>query len=304
MQTAGIVLQQTLTMGLYMLIGVALFRFHKITEEGSRSIATLLLWMVIPSTIIDSFCVSFSAQKLSLLGVSCLLGFLCLMVALLIARILFHKKPIEQFAATFSNAGFIGIPLIRASLGNEAVFYLVGMIILLNLMQWTYGVSILRGERGRVSLRQFLLNPVSVSAVIGLILFFTGIGSRLPRMLSGCISGIAALNAPLAMLVLGVYLAQTELRTLCTSRKLYLVSGVRLLLIPLVTMLILHFIPVDPLIRKTLLIATAAPAGANTAIYAQVHGADYRHACQTVTQSTVLSIGTLPFILMISEYLF
>ena len=304
MQTAVIVLQQTLTMGLYMLIGFGLYRFHKITEEGSRNIATLLLWMVIPSTIIDSFCVPYSVQKLGQLGISCLLGLLCLMIALFIARLLFHKKPIDRFAASFSNAGFIGIPLVRASLGMEAVFYLVGMIILLNLLQWTYGVSILRGQRGKVSLRQFLFNPVTVSAVIGLNLFLTGAGSQLPGVISGCISGIADLNAPLAMLVLGVYLAQTNLRDLCTDRKLFLVSGVRLLLIPLVTMLILHFIPVDPLIRKTLLIATAAPAGANTAIYAQVHGADYRHACQTVTQSTVLSIGTLPFILMISEYLF
>ena len=304
MQTAGIVLQQTLTMGLYMLIGFALYRFHKINEEGSRSIATLLLWMVIPSTIIDSFCVPYSAQKLGQLGISCLLGLLCLVIALIVARLLFHEKPIEQFAATFSNAGFIGIPLIRSSLGNEAVFFLVGLIILLNLMQWTYGVSILRGERGRVNLRQVLLNPVSVSAVIGLVLFLTGAGDRLPGVVSGCISGIAALNAPLAMLVLGVYLAQTDLIALCAKGRLFLVSSIRLLLIPLLTLFILHFIPVGPLIKKTLLIAAAAPAGANTAVYAQVHGADYRYACQTVTQSTILSIGTLPLILLLSEYLF
>ena len=62
METTSIVFQQTLTMAIYMLVGFALFKGGKITKEGSKSLANLLVWLIIPAVIINSFCVELSLE--------------------------------------------------------------------------------------------------------------------------------------------------------------------------------------------------------------------------------------------------
>lgn len=294
MESALIVLNQTLTMAIYLLIGFALYKGGKITREGSKSLANLLVWLIIPAVIIHSFCVEFSLEKLRDLGLSALLAAGALAIAMLIARLLFGKNPVECFAVSFSNCGFMGIPLVKAGFGDEAVFLLVGFIVLLNLLQWTYGASLLKGERRRLTPKELLLNPVMVGAVLGLVLFATGLGTRLPAILSGALEGVAALNSPVAMLVLGVYMAQASLKETFLSPRLYFLSGIRLLAIPAATLLMLLFVPADPVMKYVILIGAAAPVGANVAVYAQLYDRDYAYACQTVVVSTLLSIATLP----------
>ncbi len=139
-----------------------------------------------------------------------------------------------------------------------------------------------------------MLNPIMIGSILGLLLFVTGLGTKLPVILSGAISGVAALNSPIAMLVLGIYMAQASLKETFLSPRLYCLSGVRLLLVPAITLLMLIFIPASPMMKYVILIGAAAPVGANVAVYAQLYDKDYSYACQTVVVSTLLSIATLP----------
>lgn len=303
MNPSGIVLGQTLTMALYMLMGYLLFKGGKISVEGSRSLAAVLLWLVIPCVVINSFCVEPSKEKLIQMLVSTLLGGLALVLAMSIAGCLFRKLPVDNFAAAFSNAGFMGIPLVRACFGDEAVFFLVGFVALLNLLQWTYGAFVLSHGKAKMGMKQILLNPISISLLLGMLLFATGAGTKLPDVVQNTVKGINGLNGPLAMLVLGVYLGQIDPKNLLISKRLYLLSFVRLLLIPVLTLLVLWLLPVDTTIALTVLTAACAPVGSNVAVYAQVYGEDYPYACQTVAMSTLLSVVTIPLILTLGNAL-
>lgn len=210
----------------------------------------------------------------------------------------------DNFAAAFSNTGFMGIPLVKACFGESAVFYLVAFVAFLNVMQWFYGIAILSQGRVRVGWKQLLFNPICAGLVVGLLLFFTGFGQRLPGVLRNTVSGIAGLNGPLAMLVLGVYLGQTNPIAMLKKSNLYVLSTVRLLMIPVVTMILLMLIPVETTLRLTILAATCAPVGSNVAVYAQLYGEDYPYACQTVAMSTLLSILTMPAVLSAGSWLF
>ena len=298
MDLAMIVFRQTLVMFLYMLAGFSLFKAKKLTVQGSRDMAALLLWLVLPTALINSFCVEFSMEKLRQLVVSSLLGAMALLLAIVAARLLFRDRPIDDFAAAFSNAGFMGIPLVQASLGPEAVFFLAGFIAMLNILQWTYGVGILTGKKGSLTPKSVFCNPIMAGALIGLMLFVTGIGVRLPSVISTALSGLAALNAPLAMLILGCYLAQTRLKDVFTTLRLYWLSAVRLIIIPLITLLVFWPLPLEPEIKLAVFIAASAPVGANVAVYAHLHGLDYPYACQTVSLTTLLSTVLLPLMLL------
>lgn len=56
MELTWIALKQTAVMFLLMAIGWALFRGGKITKEGSRDLANMLLYIILPCAIINAFC--------------------------------------------------------------------------------------------------------------------------------------------------------------------------------------------------------------------------------------------------------
>ena len=53
--------------------------------------------------------------------------------------------------------------------------------------------------------KKVFVNPVTISLVIGLFLFITGI--KLPGVINSTMAGVAAPNTPAAMIVLGYYLS-------------------------------------------------------------------------------------------------
>ena len=64
MDNALIVVRQIAVMFLYMAAGYTLFKTGKLTLAGSRDIATLLLWVVLPCLLIESFCIEYSPETL------------------------------------------------------------------------------------------------------------------------------------------------------------------------------------------------------------------------------------------------
>lgn len=297
---AGILLGQTLVMGLYMAAGYTLFKTGKITAEGSKTLANLLLWLIVPCVLIRSFCVPFSAERLKWLGQSFVLSTLAMGISVGVSCLLLRKRPLECFATSFSNAGFIGIPLVTAAVGEHAVFFLCGLLVWVNLLQWTWGTAVMRGERICVSPKALARNPFVIATLLGLLLFFTGLGTRLPAVLSKAMEGVAGLNGPLAMIVLGTYLAQTRLEKVFTTPRLYLLSLIRLWVIPLVTLAVFCLLPFDMDMRVAVLISAASPIGANAAVYAQLYGADYPYACQMVALCTLVSIVLLPLFMLVA----
>lgn len=303
METALIVFRQTVVMFLYMFAGYVLFRSGKITIKGSKDIASLLVYLVIPTVIVNSFCVERSGAKVAELVQSTAIAAAGIVIAMIISAAIFKKDPIANFGGAFSNAGFIGIPLVQAAFGDQAVFWIVGTVALINMLQWSYGVRVITGEKSATGLRHLLVNPILVSIAIGLFLFLTNIGVHLPEVCKTALAGISSLNAPLAMIVLGSYMAQADLKKTVTTLHLYWLSAVRLILIPVVTLIIYRFIPVRTDMLLAVYITMGTPIGANMAVYAQLYDRDYPYACQAVVLTTLLSIVTLPVMLMAADML-
>lgn len=304
MEMAFVILKQMLVMALYMTAGYILFKKGKLTLEGSRILANLLVWLIVPAMLIRAFCVECTAEKLSMLGQSFILAAVAMLFTIGFASLFFRKNGVECFAVAFSNAGFIGIPLVTSALGEYAVFYICGMLVFVNCLQWGWGVPTIKGERMSFSLRSFIANPFIIASIIGIFLFLTGLGTKLPGVVNTAIKGVADLNAPLAMMVLGVYLARTKLSELFTTKRLYFISVMRMWVIPVITMLLFCLFPIANEIRIAVLITASSPVGANVAVYAQMFDGDYPYACQMVTCSTLLSIVMMPLFIALATLVF
>lgn len=298
MATVFIVLRQSIIMFVYMAIGGLLFQKGLITKEGSKSLANLLLYAVLPCVVVKSFCVARTPERVSGLLVSFLAALGILLLAMAVSHLLFQKNPIDDFGAAFSNAGFMGFPLVAAVQGSEAIFYAAGFVALLNALQWTYGQSLISGDPGYRSPKAILKNPLVLSLLLGILIFCFEI--PVPAIASDLLAALAALNAPLAMVILGVYLAQTDAKTLFNDPHLYVVAAARLVLIPLLTILVLKLLPAEyAAIATTLVIVAAAPIGSNVAVYAQKLGKDYAYAVRGVCLSTLLSAITMPLLVLL-----
>ena len=298
MATVFIVLRQIVIMFLYMAIGGLLFQKGLITKEGSKSLANLLLYVVLPCVVVKSFCVARTPERTSGLLVSFLAALGILLLAMAVSHLLFKKNPIDDFGAAFSNAGFMGFPLVAAVQGSEAIFYAAGFVALLNALQWTYGQSLISGDPGYRSPKAILKNPLVLSLLLGILIFCFEI--PMPAIASDLLAALSALNAPLAMVILGVYLAQTDPKTLFNDPHLYVVAAARLVLIPLLTIRVLKLLPAEyAAIATTLVIVAAAPIGSNVAVYAQKLGKDYAYAVRGVCLSTLLSAITMPLLMLL-----
>lgn len=308
-----LLIQQVLIMFLLSGVGYVCFKTGKISMEGSKTLGNVLIYLSLPCVIINSFLVERTPEKLTGLLISSGAALITLLISILVSRIFFSKDAILCFASTFSNPGFFGIPLILASLADGAVFYIAAFIAFINLGQWTYGVALLTADHkagksndttaaAKAFFKKLFTAPFMVGILIGLFFFLTGL--PMPSLIGKSITYIAGLNTPIAMFTIGIYLAQTNLGEIFRTPKLYLLSAVRLILIPLVSLAVLALLPASMSdLKMALLIVTACPVGSNVAVYAQLHNHDYPYAVKTVVISTLLSIITIPLIVEIAGML-
>ncbi len=289
------ILRQILQMFLLAGIGYWLYRSGKISRDGSKALGNILIYGALPAVIISSFQVERTGEHMLGILYSAAAAILLLLLSIGVSWLFFRKDAIASFAAAFSNPGFFGIPLIAASVGAGSVFYVACFIAFLNIGQWTYGVSRITGLplRDGFRLKKLIRAPFMIAILCGLFLFLTQL--KLPAALGGCLTAVAGLNTPLAMFTVGIYLAQTDIRKMVGRASLYQVSLVRLVIIPVLSLLLLPLVP-ESLhnMKMALLLAVSCPVGSNVAVYAQLHDRDYPYAVETVVISTLLSILTMP----------
>ena len=294
--------QRVLVMLLLMAVGFVLFKIKKISAEGSRDLGNMLVFVILPCVVLRAFWTERTPERTSWLLWSFLLSAGVLAISIIIAKLLFRKSPVDNAGTAFCNAGFMGVPMIQAVLGQESLIFGVPFIAELNILQFTYGAAVLTGDRRNASFKKVLKAPVLLCTVIGLICYFTQV--KLPGIVTTTIGAIAEMNTPVAMIILGVYLAQADLKSLFTNGRMYLNALPRLVLIPLITVFLLALLP-DSLdtAGTALVVVSCAPVGALTAVYAQLYGLDYTYACSVICISTIMSVITMPLIIMLSSVL-
>lgn len=302
MEEAKILFLQVLVMFILTAVGFVLFKTGKITKAGSKSIGNILIYVSLPIVIFNGFLVENTKERLIGLLISAIAAITILFVGMLFSNILNKKDPIANFASCFSNPGFFGIPLITATLVEGSVFYIATFIACLNILQWSYGVYLMTKDKKNISIKKIFKAPAMIAFIIGLFFFFTQI--KISPFFKNTMSYLSNLNTPLAMFTIGIYLAQTDLLKLFKRPSNYFVALIRLILIPIIAFGILCIIPntyID--LKIAILIAASCPVGSNIAVFAEMNDKDYPYAVETVVISTLLSIITIPLLVMVAHFI-
>lgn len=286
---------------LMMAVGFVLTRRGILEQSALSQLSQLLLKVVAPCIVISSLQTDFSPELLTRIGMTLLALVLLYAAYALLVRFLFSKQPEDsrcslRFGVMFGNVGFMGLPLATAALGQEAVIYCAVNLALFNAANWTYGVHLM-GQP--VSPRRALLNPGVLGALAGCALFLLRI--RLPGPVLSAVEYMGDLNTPLAMVVIGGQMAAADLPATFRNRKLYWAAALKLIVIPLLSLLLLLPFRSDGMLFLTLAILAGCPTAGATSMFAQLFQKDTATAAQLVTLSTLLSVVTLPLMALIAR---
>ncbi|MBN2300284.1 MAG: AEC family transporter [Acholeplasmataceae bacterium] len=299
---------QILIMFVYIGIGLIMTKIKLINDDGAKQLSKVLVYFITPIAILYSFTnMTFSKEYTTGLLISMGLSVAALGISILIARISFGSRyRLEHFGTSFSNAGFMGIPLVMAILGPEGVFYISTFVALLNILQWTYGVFVITNEKSFIQPKKIMTNPFVISFLLGIIFYvMNGFGFKMPEIVNNQLSIVSKMIGPIAMIIIGTYLSKVNFREIFKEKIVYASLGLRLIVIPLVTALVFLLVPKTyENIALSIMIVASAPVGANVAIFAALYGVEHKRAIVEICLSTLLAAFSMPLMIAIFQWLF
>ena len=204
------------------------------------------------------------------------------------------RNRICTIASALANVGFFGVPLLEAVLPEhpEAIVFSTVFSVTLNLLSWSLAVGIISWDRKKMSIRNMVVNPTTVSLLVALPLFFTA--TKLPAQIAPIVELLARMTTPMCMLILGMRLATVTPRDLFLNPRIYLSTAIKNVVYPLLSFLIIYFIPLPTYIKITFFLLGCCPAASMVLNMSELVGEGQTQAACSVLISTLSCIVTIP----------
>ena len=298
MSTLQDVLQLQLILFLLMLAGLVLTRRGVITPAGRKCLTDLLIDLILPCNIICSFRIELDGDILRATALVLLIAFGIQLACWALGKLLYRfaaepRRKVLQYATMCSNAGFMGNPIIEGIYGAQGLLYASVYLIPLRFFMWSAGLSCFTHTTARETLRKLALHPCIIAVWIGFALMLTQ--APLPGAIDRTLSYLSTCTLPVSILIIGSILAGVKPGRVFHPLTLYF-CAVRLIGIPLLTLLVCRLAQVDALVTGVCVVLAGMPAGSTTAILAEKYGGDAEYASACVLVSTLLSLLTIPLL--------
>ena len=300
MQYSLILLKQVIIMFAIICVGIGCYKTKLIAKEGEKYFSSLLLKIVSPIFIFTSYQTDFSAELLKGLAASFSLSVISHILMIVISNILIRKNEkyeysIERFSLVYTNCGFMGIPLAEGVFGAEGVLYATAYVTVFNFLTWSHGLSVIKGEFSKKEILNVLKSPVIISITLGVVFYILNI--RLPEIIEQPLEYIGSMNTPLAMIVSGITIAQSNFLNIIKNKRIFMTVFFRLILIPLIIIPLMCFIPANKIAYMTVMLSVCAPSATIGILFAVEHDKNAVYASEIFAVSTILSAITMPLML-------
>lgn len=304
-----ILLETMILLLLLIITGYIICKLDILTVEINKKISELIVRVTCPALIIGSVC----KQKMSNDGVNIIfllfLGII-LYLAYILASIIIVKffnlskneKIIYELMLIFNNTSFVGIPVVKVLYGETSIFYLVILHMSFNFLIYTYGVMKLKpeNENFQISLRN-ILNSGIISAILGIIIYFLKL--PIPNIIENYLMSLGEVTIPLSLLLMGASLVKVPINKIFTNKKLIIFCLVKLLILPIVFYLFFSLFLTNKFYLDLIAISTALPAGSMIIMFSLKYDKEVSISSLGVVLTTIFSIGTLPIVVYLLNFL-
>lgn len=315
-----------ISVGMLLLMAVPGFILGKMrsvnTESAVKFLSVMLLYILQPFVTFDSF-LNTAYDPEVLINIVIVFVFTCVTIGAVLAVGSFAMRftkfgkdvgGVIAYGGAFGNVGYMCIPFLQLMAPGDYVIilYATVSVVAFNLMAWTVGNFALTGDKRHISLKRALLNPPTLSFILALPLFLLNLNFIKAEGLTGAalkiVSGIqeviglfSDMVGPLAMVLLGLKLADIRFGELFADGRVYIAAGIKLIFFPLfgvaLTALMSLFMNVES-ISLNLIATSAMPCAQNVIMFSTLYDKDSALAAKEVTVSTLLSIVTIPVMLL------
>lgn len=299
--------QQVLILYIIVAVGFVADRLHVFTQDTAKLCNNLLFYIVTPVVIIRSFmtmeCDKATAGKFFICFViMCVTIFVGILLAIPFFNKCGNAGAVYKYASSYGNMGYMALPLANAILGAEGVFFCATGSIAFNIIAFTHGIWLMNKDReGKTEfdLKRLILNPGVISVLIGLPFFIFKID--VPEVIDSSLQHIGNMNTPLAMLFLGTYIANTDLKTMFKDKYSYLVLLIKLAVTPLCMLGVLKLLGVSGTILTVCIICASVPCATNTVMFSAKYDKDTGLASKVVALCSLFSVVTMPIMIALSK---
>lgn len=290
---------------IFIVLGYVTVKFGMFSQKGLGEITSFLLYVVTPCLIVDSF---LSAESGALdawsLFLAVVLPAISMFMSIAGSYLLFKKeepnrRKVLRFALIFCNVGFMGVPLVQGIVGAEGVLFSSFFIVVFNVISWTYGYTMMGG--GKIRIKTLLMNPGVIGLVIGLPLYFFDV--QLPELIASPVNMISAVNTPLAMIVVGGYIARVNWKEFISDIAVYKLAFLRLIVAPALYLVVALLVRPNETLLLSSVIQAATPVAANTVLFAVQFKNDAELASKSIAVTTALSVLTIPLFTILTQAL-
>ena len=287
--------------------GYLLMKKRMLSADCIPGFSKVLIYVTQPCLAVYTFkSVPYSPEKLLEVGIFALLAAVLHALVIGVAYLVFrrnYKKTIWRvmtMGVVSANCAFFGIPIIEAllpSIASDLIIFTTVYATVMNVFGWTIGSAILSGDMRYMSLKKMLTTPALVGTAVALVLFVLEI-PIFPE-LNSMVTTAARMATPLSMIIMGMRLATMRITPMFTNPRIYLTVAIKQILVPLVAFAMLYFLPISSDIKCSFYIISACPIASVVLNYAEIVGEGQGEAANMVLLSTVLSIATLPVMVLL-----
>ena len=315
----SILFVSVITMFCFMIPGFVLAKLTLAGDSFAKNMSVFVMCVAQVAMLIHSFIFHFEPKVFEGIVWVFVLSLITHIAFYVLALTMFRKAPeklkkVLRFGVIFSNAGYMGIPVINDVFGSEYVIYASIYIVWFNVFAFSVGRLIYTGDKRYISIKQAIVNPAVIPILIGLTLYLTGVGgwvqdiveadapdvlSQTVKVIYNVLGVFKNMVAPASMIVVGTRVFGARFTTLFKDINAYKFILIRHFLFPAVCWGIMKILMVfgiftDPSVMAIVLILSSTPAAANTTIFAELYNGDSAYAGKLVALSTVLSVVTMP----------
>ena len=306
-------LNTVITMFIILVVGYVLGKTQIIDSVSSKKLSKLIVSVAQPALIINSIIKThYSADNLKLSLISLAFAFAMHIIMALIAYVACIKiknldeRKITEFAMIFGNIGFLGIPVLGSLFPENGEFVASFFVVSFNILLWIIGLGIIARKRDDIKItpKKIFINKGTVPTVIGYAIFLIPAfipNFKLPVVVSSSVSYIASLCTPVSMLIIGALLSTRSIKQIFGSSKVYYLCLFKLIIIPVFFCLILKLLGFSNFWVLFITAVSAMPCASSTSMFAELYDTAPGFSAQGVGTSTLLSVGTMPLVILIAN---
>ena len=307
MHISILLMEQITELFLMIFMGFLIVKTGLLKDDDSKVLSKIVLYLIIPCVIINAFQVDYTMDTvkglLIALAASVMLQIILLIIISAFGKLL-HLNEVEIASVYYSNSGNLIVPIVTFILGQKWVLYGCVFMSVQLVFLWTHCKKTLSREPS-YDWKKIILNINMISIFIGVILFFTRI--RLPEIIGNTLSAVGSMIGPASMFVTGMLFASMNLKQIFTNKRVYFISFLRLIAVPLFSLILLKISHLASLsadgnqIMLIVFLAVITPSASTVTQMCQVYGNDSRYASAINVVTTLFSIITMPLMVMLFQ---